>query len=193
MFQRYHLHELALVHDVDSWVDVNWKLVFENTVEDYHEPIVHPWLTKYYKGIHAEARHYYYLQYTSALEEKINEIPFKLKVSLYIDGLNETELKKTSIIGFFPNFGLVLGPGYAISVLVDPQGISKTRYRVEWLVPNSVVAKFSENVQMMIEYIDNIFKENFMLLPHVQKRIQSLGYHQGRLCPDRECGVHLFQ
>lgn len=193
MFERYHLHEWALVHSVDYWIDANWKLLLENAMEHYHEPMVHSSLAKYYKGIHAEAKHYHYLQYTPALEEEISEIPFKLKVGLYIDGLNETELKGTAIVGLFPNFGLILGPGYAITILIDPQGISKTRFRVEWLVPNTTAAKSSENVQMLVEYIDSIFKEDFDLLPHVQKRIQSLGYRQGRLCPRRECGTHLFQ
>jgi two-component sensor histidine kinase len=41
--------------------------------------------------------------------------------------------------------------------------------------------------------MDNLQLEDMKLLPELQKRVQSLGYHQGRLSPTREMGTHLFQ
>ena len=192
MFKRYRLSEWARVHSIDYWTDTNWKLYVENNVENYHEPSVHPILAKYYNHIEAEARAYYYLQYTPSLtdSEGINSSP---KPGLNIEGLNAREMNGVSTISFFPNFAWIMGPNVAIIYLIDPQGVSRTRVRWDWLVPNTAAAKAPENLEPLIEFFDNIQKEDLQLLPEVQKRIQSLGYHPGRLSPTREVGTHLFQ
>ena len=192
MFKRYRLSEWARVHSIDYWTDTNWKLYVENNVENYHEPSVHPVLAKYYNHIEAEARAYYYLQYTPSLtdSEGINSSP---KPGLNIEGLNAREMNGVSTISFFPNFAWIMGPNVAIIYLIDPQGVSRTRVRWDWLVPNTAAAKAPENLEPLIEFFDNIQKEDLQLLPEVQKRIQSLGYHPGRLSPTREVGTHLFQ
>ena len=51
----------------------------------------------------------------------------------------------------------------------------------------------AENLEPLIEFFDNIQKEDLDLLPAVQTRIQSMGYRRGRLSPTREVGTHLFQ
>ena len=192
MFKRYRLSEWARVHSIDYWTDTNWKLYVENNTENYHEPSVHPVLAKYYNHIEAEARSYYYLQYTPSLtdSEGINSSP---KPGLNIEGLNAREMNGVSTISFFPNFAWIMGPNVAIIYLIDPQGVSRTRVRWDWLVPNTAAAKSPENLEPLIEFFDNIQKEDLQLLPEVQKRIQSLGYHPGRLSPTREVGTHLFQ
>jgi hypothetical protein len=60
-------------------------------------------------------------------------------------------------------------------------------------VPNTEAAQASANLKPLIEFFDGIQQEDLRLLPDVQKRIQSMGYKQGRLSPTREVGTHLFQ
>ncbi|MBD2020691.1 aromatic ring-hydroxylating dioxygenase subunit alpha [Leptolyngbya sp. FACHB-36] len=193
LFDRYNLSNLARVHSVDYWSDVNWKVYTENTVESYHEPFVHKetW-GKYYEctDTTAEARHYYYLQYA----------PFdsaswltSTEAGIYIDTLNEYELNCAQMVCLFPNFTLVASPTYCVTFLFDPQGLSKTRMRMEWLVPNTEVAKSPENVEPLITFFDDLMQEDLKLLPTLQKGIQSMGFRPGRLSPKREMGVHLFQ
>jgi choline monooxygenase len=191
IFQRYRFNDWARVHSIDYWTDTNWKLYVENNTESYHEPSVHPVLAKYYQQVKAEARYHYYLQFTPFVEK--GELPSSLNPELYIGGLNEYEMSGVSTMSFFPNFAWITSPTCAIIYLVDPQGPLKTRVRWDWLVPNTEAAIAPSNVEPLIEFFDNIQKEDLTLLPEVQKRIQSMGYVQGRLSPTREVGTHLFQ
>jgi phenylpropionate dioxygenase-like ring-hydroxylating dioxygenase large terminal subunit len=191
LFQRYQFNDWARVHSVDYWTDTNWKLYVENNTESYHEPSVHPILAKYYQRVKAEARYHYYLQYTPFIDEK--EFPSRLSPDLYINGLNEYEMAGVSTMSFFPNFAWITSPTCAIIYLIDPQGPLKTRVRWDWLVPNTEAARSPANVQPLIEFYDAIQIEDLNLLPEVQKRIQSMGYVQGRLSPTREVGTYLFQ
>lgn len=191
MFKRYRFSEWARVHSVDYYTDTNWKLYVENNVESYHEFSVHKSIAKYYKATSAEARHYYYLQYAPLPHD--DEVDSLMKQGRCFEGLGEVEMYGKSTMSFFPNFAWIIRPWIAIIYLIDPQGVSRTRVRWDWLVPNTDVAKSQENVEPLIEFFDNIQQEDLRLLPDIQKRIQSLGYRPGRLSPTREMGTHLFQ
>ena len=191
LFQRYRLEDWARVHSVDYWTDTNWKLYVENNTESYHEPSVHPILAKYYQGVRAEARHHYYLQYTPFVGD--DALPSSLDPALYQPGLNGSEMGGVSTMSLFPNFAWITSPTCAIIYLIDPQGPLKTRVRWDWLVPNTEAARSSQNLEPLIDFFDSIQQEDLKLLPEIQKRIQSMGYKQGRLSPTREVGTHLFQ
>jgi choline monooxygenase len=191
MFKRYRLSDWRRVHSIDYWTDTNWKLYVENNTESYHEPSVHPILAKYYQSVEAEARHHYYLQYTPFVGN--DDLPISLDPDLYIHGLNDREMAGVSTMSFFPNFAWIISPTCAIIYLIDPQGPKRTRIRWDWLVPDTEAATSAENLEPLIEFFDNIQKEDLDLLPAVQMRIQSMGYKQGRLSPTREVGTHLFQ
>jgi phenylpropionate dioxygenase-like ring-hydroxylating dioxygenase large terminal subunit len=192
LFQRYQFNNWARVHSVDYWTDTNWKLYVENNTESYHEPSVHPILAKYYQGVKAEARYHYYLQLTPLTVDSDYDLS-RQDPKLYAPGLTQEEMEWASTMSFFPNFAWILSPACAIIYLVDPQGPLRTRVRWDWLVPDTEAAKSPENLEPLIEFFDNIQKEDLKLLPEVQKRIQSMGYVQGRLSPTREVGTHLFQ
>ncbi len=191
IFKRYRFSEWARVHTVDYYTDTNWKLYVENNVESYHEFSVHKSIAKYYKTTKAEARHYYYLQYAPFPPD--DEAYSLMKSERYFEGLGEAEIHGKSTISLFPNFAWIIRPWIAIIYLIDPQGVSRTRIRWDWLVPNTEVAKLPENLEPLIEFFDNIQQEDLLLLPEIQKRISSLGYSPGRLSPTREIGTHLFQ
>lgn len=195
MFQRYQLQNWTRIHSIDYWTDTNWKLYVENNTESYHEPSVHPILAKYYQGIKATARHHYYLQLSPLIvdENNSNDSWATQDPDLCAPGLSQEEMEWVSTMSFFPNFAWILSPNCAIIYLVDPQGPLRTRVRWDWLVPDTEAAKSPENLAPLIEFYDNIQKEDLTLLPEVQKRIQSMGYVQGRLSPTREVGTHLFQ
>jgi phenylpropionate dioxygenase-like ring-hydroxylating dioxygenase large terminal subunit len=192
LFQRYRLHEWARVHTVDYWLEANWKLHVENTAESYHEPSVHPAIAHLYQQVVAEARHYYYLQ-RSPLQDEDAHKPYVPGSDLCIDGLTPDQMEWLSIMSFFPNFAWILSPGYALTYLFDPQGPTRTRVRLDWLVPNTEAAKSPENLAPLIQFMENLQHEDMQLLPQIQKRVQALGYHRGQLSPSREMGTHLFQ
>jgi phenylpropionate dioxygenase-like ring-hydroxylating dioxygenase large terminal subunit len=191
LFERYKLADWARVHSIDYWTETNWKLYVENNTESYHEPTVHPILAKYYQEIQVEARYNYYLQYTPFFGN--DDLPANLNPELSAPGLNDREMAGVSTISFFPNFAWIISPTCAIIYLIDPQAPLKTRVRWDWLVPNTAAARAMENLEPLIQFFDNIQQEDLKLLPEIQKRIQSMGYMQGRLSPTREVGTHLFQ
>ncbi|WP_193908254.1 aromatic ring-hydroxylating oxygenase subunit alpha [Vasconcelosia minhoensis] len=192
MMQRYQLQTWHRAHSVDYWTDTNWKLYVENNTESYHEPTVHPILAKYYRQVTAEARYHYYLQYTPVLPDS-GEVLSVYPEGTFQPGLNEKEMTGVSTVSFFPNFAWIIAPNCAIIYLIDPQGPSRTRVRWDWLVPDQPAAKSAENLEPLIQFYDDIQKEDLTLLPEIQKRVQSIGYRPGRLSPRREMGTHLFQ
>jgi phenylpropionate dioxygenase-like ring-hydroxylating dioxygenase large terminal subunit len=194
LFERYQFSHLARIHSVDYWTEVNWKVFNEITVESYHEAVLHPsTLAQYYHCAKTtgEIRHGCYLQHAPLLLKE--NFTSELKKGLYIETLNEVEQKSFNMVCLFPNFTLVMGPDCCITFLVDPQGVSKTRVRVDWLVPDTEQAKSPAHVESLVQFFDDLMQEDLRLMPLIQKRIGSLGYHQGQLCPKREMGVHLFQ
>jgi phenylpropionate dioxygenase-like ring-hydroxylating dioxygenase large terminal subunit len=194
LFERYQFSNLARIHSLDYWTEVNWKIFNEVTVESYHEAVLHPsTLAQYYNCAKAtgEVRHACYLQHAPLLlKDNSNSA---IEKDLYIKTLNEVEQKSFNMVCLFPNFTLVMGPDCCITFLVDPQGVSKTRIRVDWLVPDTDQAKSPDHVESLVQFFDDLMQEDLQLLPLIQKRIGSLGYHRGQLCPKREMGVHLFQ
>jgi phenylpropionate dioxygenase-like ring-hydroxylating dioxygenase large terminal subunit len=194
LFQRYRLAEWALVHTQDYWMDANWKLHVENTAESYHEPNIHPAIAKAYQHLKVAARHFYYLQ-LSPIDTLLDETqkPYERGSGLCAEGLSPEEMEWLSVMSFFPNFAWILSPGYALIYLFDPIGPTRTRIRLQWLVPDTEVAKAPENVASLIERLEFIEMEDLRIMPELQKRVQSLSYHPGRLSPGREMGVHLFQ
>jgi hypothetical protein len=150
-------------------------------------------MAKYYQGIRAEARYHYYFLQLTPLTIDANQDWTREDPDLYAPSLNPEEMSWASTMSFSQNFAWILTPACAIIYLVNPQGPLKTHVRWDWLVPNTEAAKASANVDPLIEYFDAIQQEDLRLLTEVQKRIQSLGYVQGRLSPTREMGTHLFQ
>lgn len=193
-FKRYRLHNWTIVHSVDYEMQANWKLLTENSAESYHEPSVHALVPKFYKGLLIEAKQFYYWQYSPLTAELDENARAVLKPEgLSHEGLSEDERNGISITSLFPNFGMSVGPSFAVTYLIDPQGPAKTRVRQQWLVPNQEAALSPERLDAMIGFFDGVMKEDLELLPHLQQRMQSLGFHPGRLSPSREMGTHLFQ
>ena len=199
LFDAYQFTEWRRIHSVDYYTDTNWKLYVENNAENYHEPIVHKssystnevsWNNNY-NLIQCEARHYYYLQYTPHPQDSFGGYGFKPEVIK--PDLPEHLMAGTSVMSFWPNFAWIACPESIIIYTIDPQSVSRTRVRWEWLVPNTEAAQSSENLERLIRLYDRVQQEDMDLLPFVQAGIASPGYVAGPLSPSREVGVHRFQ
>ncbi|MDX2243714.1 MAG: aromatic ring-hydroxylating dioxygenase subunit alpha [Leptolyngbyaceae cyanobacterium bins.302] len=195
-FERYHLNEWVEFHHADYWVDANWKLFYENTAESYHEPHVHRSVPKFYTGMQAEAKDYYYSQYvphTGIDQESLSEVMSALPLeNSFLENLNESELSGSSVLCLFPNFCWTLSAGFGTTYLIDPQAATRTRIQISWIAP-APVANLLEDKDLLVQSFESLLQEDLNLLPHIQQRVMSSGYRQGRLSPVREMGVHLFQ
>ena len=200
MFNGYDTSNWYRAHCVDYYTDTNWKLYVENNAESYHEPVVHrssystgdvSWNNSY-ELIRCEARHYYYLQYTPYAPDS-SEMVHGFKPGIAKGGLPTWLMQGTSIMSFWPNFAWIASPDLIIVYMIDPQGVSRTRVRWDWLIPNTEEAKSAENLERIISTYDKVQQEDMILLPQVQQGIGSPGYAAGPLSPSKEVGVHRFQ
>jgi phenylpropionate dioxygenase-like ring-hydroxylating dioxygenase large terminal subunit len=203
LFNDYRLEEWHRVHSIDYYTDTNWKLYVENNAENYHEPIVHKssystnevsWNNSY-DLIQCEARHHYYLQHTPHPQDLSgeNSATYGFKPELIQPNLPQRLMARSSIVSFWPNFAWIACPESIIVYTIDPQSVSRTRIRWEWLVPNTEAARSPENLERLITLYDRVQQEDMNLLPLVQKGVESPGYVAGPFSPSREVGVHRFQ
>jgi phenylpropionate dioxygenase-like ring-hydroxylating dioxygenase large terminal subunit len=192
-FERYQFSQLVRIHSADYWSEINWKIFAEMTGDSYHESIVHAaTLGPYYHcaKVTGEVRYDCYLQHAPLVRKENAQA---IDPDLYIETLNEEEQKSFNMVCMFPNFTLMMSPDCCFTFQVDPQGVSKTRVRVDWFVPDTKAAKSTQNVDSLVQFFDDLMQEDLDLMPLLQARIASLGYHRGQLCPKREMGVYLFQ
>ncbi|MBE9178947.1 aromatic ring-hydroxylating dioxygenase subunit alpha [Oculatella sp. LEGE 06141] len=192
LFQRYNFSKLAKVHSEDYYVDVNWKLYVENSSESYHVAMVHPSLDLF-RNIHhieLETQHHSYLEYFPFLPN--NESHY-LTPGLFITGLNDRELNGSSVALVYPNFVLVVCPNFVLARMIDPQGLSKTHIRFDWLVPDTDAARSPANLTSVVGLYDKVVNEDLQMLATVQQGMRSLSYLPGRLSPLLEVGTHRFQ
>jgi choline monooxygenase len=199
LFADYQFSQWKRVHNIDYYTDTNWKLYVENNAENYHEPIVHKssystnevsWNNSY-DQIKCEARHYYYLQFTPHVQDSAGGYGFQPEVIQ--SDLPDRFMAYTSVMSFWPNFAWIACPESIIIYTIDPQSVSRTRIRWEWLVPDTAAAQAPENLERLIQLYDRVQQEDMDLLPLVQAGINSPGYVAGPLSPSREVGVHRFQ
>jgi choline monooxygenase len=191
-FERYQFSNLVRIHSADYWTAINWKIFAEMTGDSYHEAIVHAaTLGPYYHcaKVTGELKNNCYLQHVPLIIKDHEAID----PDLCIPTLNEDEQKSFNMVCLFPNFTLMMSPDCCFTFQVDPQGVGKTRVRVDWLVPDTAAAKSPAHVESFVQFFDDLMQEDLILMPQLQARIASLGFQQGQLCPKREMGVYLFQ
>ncbi|HLO51254.1 MAG TPA: aromatic ring-hydroxylating dioxygenase subunit alpha [Kamptonema sp.] len=192
LFDDYKFSELSHVHTHDYQANINWKLYVENTVENYHVPFLHKgtyetpqldWVSpveSFFQG-----KYNYYVEYSSFSTEGIEP-------GTVIEGLPPKLMQGYFWLSFWPNFCLFCLPNLVLVFLIDPISVSKTRVRWTWLVPNTIEAKSSENVQSLVEEYDNIQLQDLSLLPKIQDGLAFLGSSAGPLSPSKEPMVHRF-
>ena len=193
-FKRYNFSNLVKVHSIDYVVEANWKLYVENSAESYHVSMVHPTLQLFrsVNDLELSVQQNYYVEYLPFLPNS-DEIKYGFKPGLYIEGLNEREMQGTSVTLFWMNFVLVTNPNFVLVRMINPQGLTETHVRFDWLVPNTNEAKSTENVNTVVELYDKVINEDLVMLKKVQERVRSHHYAPGRLSPLLEVGTHCFQ
>ncbi|MEW6268192.1 MAG: aromatic ring-hydroxylating dioxygenase subunit alpha [Thermodesulfobacteriota bacterium] len=191
--------EWRRVHCKDYVTESNWKLYVENNAEFYHEPFVHKsvystndvsWNNSHHL-IRAEVDAFSYRQYTPFTPDSPEMTGGMPRATMKAD-MDERWLRGCSIMSFWPNFAWILNPNLAIIYLVDPQTVTRTRIRWEWLVPDTPEALAEENLAPLRELYDQVQQEDMDLLPQVQMVAGSPGYMRGPFFPQKELGVHRF-
>lgn len=187
----YKLEHLVNAHSVDYWTDSNWKLYYENGIESYHEPSLHPRMAKHNKYTQHLIGKNYSAHFTPGDAYYIT-VGSNNNGGVFIPDLPERERSGVFIIYLFPNLAMVCTPKGVFTTLFDPQGVRRARLHSNWLLPNNREALSEENVRILVEIRNTLRHEDLSLLSEIQKRVQHYAYKPGQLLPRRESGVHLF-
>jgi phenylpropionate dioxygenase-like ring-hydroxylating dioxygenase large terminal subunit len=193
-YARYKFSALSKVHSEYYEIDVNWKLYVENSSESYHVAMVHPTLELFrtLNDMELKICQSTYTEYLPFLPHS-DAIQYGFKPELSIAGLNDKEMQGSEITLLYPNFAIVLSPTFVMTRMISPCGVSKTRIRFDWMVPDTIEATHEENVAAVVSLYDRTVKEDLEILKRVDVGVRSLYYTPGRLSPVLEIGTHHFQ
>lgn len=184
----WDLSQMSLIERRDYMVDCNWKVYVDNYLEGYHLPIAHPGLFREldYDQYRVETFRYYSSQYAPIRPVKDGEI----RDRRYIRTEDEAEALYYWI---FPNVMLnVYLDNTSINIIL-PINHEKTLTIFEWYFEQPGTGEGWESMQSIIQFSDQIQREDIEICENVQKGLKSNAYHQGRFSVKRENGVHHFQ
>lgn len=167
VFSHRHSYEIAC----------NWKVYVDNYLEGYHVPHIHPALNKLldYRSYRTELAPWHSLQWS----------PLENAGNFYGEG---------DALYYFvwPNIMLNILPGRLQTNRVVPLGVDRCRVDFDYYYPANPDAAEQERRRQDQEFSDAVQQEDVSICLAVQQRLQSGSYFAGRLCPQRESGVHHF-
>ena len=190
-------------HRLDEWVtigertyeiDCNWKLLFENAVEYYHLPWVHPRLAKTSRI----ADHHRWQgngMYCGICTSPVTATDDSGWLTMpNISGLTDVEDNSGYFFGLFPNVILFIMPSHAFVIRALPVSPTRT-VETAWLMshPECVENVSASAIDEVMEFWHEVNLEDVGICQKVQQGLSSEPYKGGRLCYHFEEPVHRFQ
>jgi Rieske 2Fe-2S family protein len=191
--QAWPLEDLRRAHRIRHRLACNWKIYWENYLECYHCPGVHPQLCKlvpvYRTG---------YMDYAAAGLEPDPERPGSMlnpgavtwsvggaTALPWFDGLGERERRAgMTFATFLPTMFLVAHVDYVRTVRILPLGPEQTELTVDWYVQRDVIGHPQLDVERLSEFGNLVVTQD--------ARVCELN-QQGIRCSRHERGVLLAQ
>jgi choline monooxygenase len=195
-FARHPLGELQLVRRQSFVIHANWKLIAENFMEYYHLPFGHPELC----NVSEIDNHWRYQgpgmytgMCTSPLSEDPNTVSFDGLPAW--PGLTYTESRSAYFVWLFPNIALWIFPHHLLTLLVAPDGESRSREHLDMLVHPAALQ--SPECDAILDRITAFWKfvndQDVQLVERVQRGLAASPYRGGRMCYRFEEPLHRFQ
>lgn len=194
ILQNWPLQQLQLAHREHHEVACNWKIFWENYLECYHCPGIHPGLSRlvpvYSQGFLGNAD-------LTALGREIPTPPGRMlrdsaqtwtesglsKLPL-IEGLTEAEqLRGMTFATFIPTLFVVAHRDYVRSVRVLPLGPERTRLTVDWMLPPGSMNAEPAAIEEMLAFARQVVSEDGRACELNQKGLKSMRHQQGVLLP----------
>ena len=185
---NWPLEDLRRVHRVRHRLGCNWKVFWENYLECYHCPAVHPDLCRLVPAYRTG-------RLDAAAADPRAGPPAMLRSGAvtwsadgatrlpWFDGLDAAEqLRGMTFADFVPTLFLVAHVDYVRSVRVFPLGPEATELTVEWFVHRGVLGHPDLDVPALVAFGDNLVQED--------ARVCELN-QQGLRCSRHEHGVLL--
>ena len=191
---NYRLHEWNELSTCDYDIRCNWKLLFENAVEYYHLPWVHPRLAKTSR-IADHKRWQGDGMYCGICTSPITATNDSGWLSMKnISGLSRAENISGYFFGLFPNVIIFIMPSHAFVINANPVSPEHTTEKA-WLIahPECVDDMSDKAIAEVMNFWNEVNLEDVGICEKVQRGITDSVYAGGRLCYHFEEPVHRFQ
>ena len=172
--QGYRQPETKQLVQKQYEVACNWKVYHDNTLCDYHVPVVHRETLNKVQGPVRYYQHYFYpyvnLLYTPITKEWQDNNPL-------LDTIPSEEARYGFFTyGIFPNLHLLALPNGVLAwIRIDPQTVNTCQVHLEiYGIPN-----FSPTSEQLQEEFEAFMKEDMEVTELVQKGYESGGYEPG--------------
>lgn len=172
--QGYHLPETKQLFQQNYKVNCNWKVYHDNTLCDYHVPIVHKNTLNKIQGSVRYYQHqfnqYVNLLYTPTTEQWRKDNPVLDTI------VSEKARYGFFTYGIFPNLHfLALPNGVLAWIRIDPLTVNTCEVNLEiYGLPH-----FSPTGETLKEEFETFMKEDMVVTEMVQKGYESGGYEAG--------------
>jgi Rieske 2Fe-2S family protein len=194
ILKNWPLRELQLAHREEHDIACNWKIFWENYLECYHCPGIHPSLSRlvpvYGQGFLS----------TADLQALGRESPTPAGQMLrepaqtwtasgvsglpLIEGLTEAEqMRGMTFATFIPTLFVVAHRDYVRSVRVMPLGPESTRLTVDWMLPACSMNAEASIIEEMVAFARQVVSEDGRACELNQKGLKSMRHQQGVLLP----------
>jgi choline monooxygenase len=166
-------------------IQANWKVVVENFLECYHCPVAHPSFADLIDlDQYQVAPHEYFSVQRGPLKASAKE-----KREEYFTG---NECQEGIYVYLWPNFMLNIypGPANASTNLILPIDEHRCLAIYEFFFSDRIS---EEDQRAQVEFIDQVQREDILLVESVQRGLRSGFYKQGQLILSHENGIQHFQ
>ena len=173
LLAQHAISELSSTVHIDDIVDVNWKLLVDNALDDYHLPIVHAdSLQPTLEGM--KLREYIGKRYASILCMPLNEsglLQYPPRAAL-----GEEQAGSAYAIDVFPNLTIIAMPDGGISTLrFDPISVSQTAVQFRSYAHNPSDLALDDDTR----FASQVLNEDYNILYRVQRGIRSRHFKPG--------------
>jgi len=172
--QGYRQPETKQLFQQNYKVNCNWKVYHDNTLCDYHVPIVHKYTLNKIQGSVRNYQHqfnrYVNLLYTPTTEQWQKDNPLLDTI------ISEKARYGFFTYGIFPNLHLLALPNGVLAwIRIDPLTTDTCEVNLEiYGIPN-----FSPPAETLREEFETFMKEDMVVTEMVQKGYESGGYEAG--------------
>ena len=192
--ENYRFEEWQVLGERTYDIQCNWKLLFENAVEYYHLPWVHPRLAK----TSCIANHHRWQgdgMYCGICTSPVTATDDAGWLSMKnLSGLSKEENTSGYFFGLFPNVIIFVMPSHAF--VIDARPVSPMRtMETAWLLahPECTDGMSDAAIVEVMDFWNEVNLEDVGICERVQQGLTARPYQGGRMCYQFEEPVHRFQ
>tara|TARA_R110002124_G_scaffold53185_15_gene152601 strand:- start:837 stop:1991 length:1155 start_codon:yes stop_codon:yes gene_type:complete len=186
----YHNSDSAFALNVTS----NWKLAVENYCESYHLPWVHPGL-----NLVSRLEDHYHLEEPQKYSGQGSLVYSQLKgedgeVFPDFEGVSDKWDTASEYVALYPNVLLGVHRDHTFAIILEPQGVDKTREQVAlyYATPQAAEAEFDGLRATNATFWKEVFEEDIFVVEGMQKGRHGLFFDGGKFSPAMDGPTHLF-